>query len=76
MVVTLLHNWEGGLGVDRLNIWANEFGLSHPVLDDQDYPISSLLWPDDIGRPNSVLLGPGAVIITYWPTEAQVAEQL
>ena len=76
MVITLLHNYEGELGVDQLNIWANEFGLDHPVVDDHDNHLSELLWPDDPGRPNSVLVGPGAEILQYSPTAAELGERL
>lgn len=72
MVITLLHNYEGEVGVDQLNIWANEFGLDHPVLDDGDFSVSEPLWPDDRGRPDSVMLGPGAEVLYRTPTREQV----
>ena len=72
VVITLLHSQVGDIDVDRLNVWANEFGLSHPVIDDQGYALSDLLWPGDAGRPKSVLIGPGAQIIKFSPTAADV----
>lgn len=76
MVITLLHSQVGDIDVDRLNIWANEFGLSHPVLDDQGYALSDPFWPGDAGRPKSVLIGPGAQIIKFSPTTADVEAEL
>lgn len=74
MVITLLHNLAGPLGVDQLNIWANEFGLDHPVVDDADQELSKLLWPDNQARPNAVLLGPGAEVLAQDPSPEQVTE--
>ena len=72
--MTLLHNYQGEVGVDQLNIWANEFGLHHPVVNDGDFSSSDPLWPGDTGRPASVLLGPGAVVISRSPTVALIDE--
>jgi hypothetical protein len=73
-VITLLHNLEGALGVDQLNIWANEFGLNHPIVGDQDYVLSDALWPDNPRRPEALLLGPGAEVLIFSPSEEQIAE--
>lgn len=60
-MLTLLSNFEGPVGVDQQNIWANEFGLGHPVLSDDDLQLSSTYWVDDI-RPNAIYLEPGAQV--------------
>ena len=75
-MITLLHNWSGELGVDQLNLWANAYGLEHPVIDDRDFHVSDALWPGDSGRPNAVLLGSGARIVSFSPTEDLIIEEL
>lgn len=46
------------------------------MIDDAGLAISDALWPGDPGRPKSVLIGPGAQIVTYEPTIEQVEAAL
>lgn len=57
----MLSNFEGPVGVDEQNIWANEFGISHPVVNDEDLELSTSYWSNTI-RPNAIYLGPGAQV--------------
>ena len=44
--------------------WADTFGLTHPVLDDDGFPvIASYMGGGSIGMPNLTLLGPGLEVL-------------
>ncbi len=68
VAVTLLAGAEDNPA--RLDIWAEEFELSHPVLSDPDHTIATeIVWPGQAGRPKLKLLGPGAVVLGDHPIE-------
>lgn len=72
VVVTYLSDLSMTIGVDQQNVWANEYGLLHPVIGDDQQLVSEPLWPDKPGRPMLKLLGPGAVILHQDPTHDDV----
>ncbi len=72
VVITLLSDLTREITVDEQNVWANVYGLAHPVLADNDQAISDPLWPGKPGRPMHKLLGPGAVILDNDPTHEDV----
>ena len=44
--------------------WAGAYGLTHPVLDDDGFPvIASYMGGGAIGMPNLTLLGPGLEVL-------------
>ena len=63
MVITLLGENEGSSppSLDDLRSWANEFGLTHPVVSDAGWGVSNR-WPGAY-IPTQHLLGPGATVI-------------
>lgn len=72
VVVTYLSDLTKTIGVDEQNIWANAYGLAHPVIGDDQQLVSEPLWPGKTGRPMHKLLGPGAVILHQDPTHDDV----
>ncbi len=72
VVITLLHDYTQDIGIDEQNVWANQYGLEHPVLADNDQLVSEPLWPNKLGRPMHRLVGPGAERLHADPTHADV----
>lgn len=65
--VTLL---AGADDPERLDQWAEEFDLTHPVVSDPGHDIAEqIVWPGQAGRPKLKLLGPGAVVLADHPIQ-------
>lgn len=73
IVLTMLHDSYGPISSDQLNLWANGYGLTHPVVLDNDFALSGTYWPGTTARPRTKLLGPGAVVLQDQPTPEDIA---
>lgn len=75
VVVTVLHESTRPVGAEDQNLWANEYSIEHPVLEDNEFAISGPQWPGNNARPLRRLVGPGAVLIRDGADEDDVRAQ-